>query len=318
MNDPATPKSSKRREGRSPGYPYFPVQKAIERAQELFLQEGTHSAPLSSAVGAWGYSPKSSGGRQTLATMRYYGLVEVAGEGDGRMIKVSEIARKILLDKREDDTERRALIRQVALMPTAHKTIYQKYPDGLPSDGTVHHFLVFERDFNDDAAKELLVEFKQTASQIGLFQPDTKVDISLEVADNGGTKQPPKIKVGDVVQVTVAGVDMFADGATVLGFSDDGAYVFTDKADSGAKIEEVTVLEVAPEAPTVERPPIPTHLLAGRKQEDAVKPGTRKAVFPLDDGDVALIFPEGISADGLETLGLYLDIFLKKEIQKKN
>ena len=315
MNDPATGKSSKRREGRSPGYPYFPVQKAIERAQELFSQEGTHSAPLSSAVGAWGYSPKSSGGRQTLATMRYYGLVEVAGEGDDRMIKVSEIARKILLDQREDDTERRALTRQVALMPTAHKTIYQKYPDGLPSDGTVHHFLVFERGFNDDAAKELLAEFKQTASQIGLYQPGAKVDIPAEIADNGDTKQSPKVKIGDVVQVTVAGMDQFANGATVLGFSEDGAYVFIDKSDEGAKIEEVTVLEVAP---AVERPPIPAHLLAARKQEDTVKQGTRKAVFPLDDGDVALIFPEGISADGLETLGRYLDIFLKKEIQKKH
>jgi hypothetical protein len=52
------------------------------------------------------------------------------------------------------------------------------------------------------------------------------------------------------VQVTVAGQDMFADGATIPGFSDDRTYVFTDKADSGAKIEEVALLEAA-EAPAV-------------------------------------------------------------------
>lgn len=67
----------------------------------------------------------------------------------------------------------------------------------------------------------------------------------------------------------------------------------------------------------MERPPIPAHLLK-QKPLDEPKQGMRKAMFPVSDGDVTLIFPEDISADGLETLGMYLDIFLKKEIQKKN
>jgi hypothetical protein len=40
-------------------------------------------------------------------------------------------------------------------------------------------------------------------------------------------------------------------------------------------------------------------------------------VFPIDEGDVTLIFPEGISPTGLLDLGEYLDIFLKKEARKK-
>lgn len=309
-------KQQKRGEGRSPAYPFIPVQKALERVQELYAQESSHPAPLKSAMAAWNYSPKSSGGRQTLATMRYYGLVEVTGEGDARMIKVSELGRKIILDKREDDSEKRALIRQVALMPSAHKALFQQYPDGLPSDGTVHHFLVFKRQYNDAAASELLAEFKQTASYVGLYEPRNSVDNEGDGDDNNPTKQSPKFKVGD--RVTVAGQDMFVDGATILGFSDDGAYVFIDKAASGAKVEEVTLLEPAAEAPTAERPPIPAHLLAARKPDDVVKPGTRKAMFPVSEGDVTLIFPEGISPASLQTLGLYLDIFLKQEIQKTN
>jgi hypothetical protein len=311
-------KSQKRGEGRSPAYPFIPVQKALERVQELYAQESAHPAPLKSAMAAWSYSTKSSGGRQTLATMRYYGLIEVTGEGDERMVKVSELARKIILDKREDDTEKRALIRQVALMPSAHKALFQEYPDGLPSDGTVHHFLVFKKQYNDAAASELLTEFKQTASYVGLYEPHNSVDNDGEKDDNSDAKLDPNFKVGDRVQVTVAGQDMFADGATILGFSDDGAYVFTDQADSGAKIEEVTLLEAAPAAPAVDRPTVPAHFLAAKKQAEVLPPGSRKAIFPIDEGDVALIFPENISEDGLETLGLYLDIFLKKEIQKKH
>src|SRR6185503_23765 len=135
--------SNTRREGRSPGYPYFPVQKALERAQQLYSQESTHWAPIGSATAAWNYSPKSSGGRQSVATMKYYGLIEVKGEGDSRQIRISDIAKRILLDEREDDTEKRALIREVALSPTAHKSLFQEYPISLPSDGTVLHFLVF-------------------------------------------------------------------------------------------------------------------------------------------------------------------------------
>ena len=48
----------------------------------------------------------------------------------------------------------------------------------------------------------------------------------------------------------------------------------------------------------------------------AVSKGSRKAVFPLDEGDVALVFPEGLSSDALKELGAYLDIFLNKEIKK--
>jgi hypothetical protein len=308
----STQKLQKKREGRSPAYPYIPVQKAIERVHELFAQESTHNAPLSSALGAWGYSPKSSGGRQTLATMKYYGLIDVSGEGDARMIKVSEIARKIILDKREDDSERRTLIRQVALMPSAHKTIYQKYPDGLPSDGTVHHYLVFERGFNADAANELLTEFKLTASQVHLYQPDGAVDKGSE-KEHIPADGPSDINVGDKVQVTVGGVDQFPDGAKVLGFSDDGAWVFIDQSKSAAKLEEVTLLNHAVAAPVAERPEIPAHLLQPR---DTPPPkGSRKAVFPLSDGDVVLTYQDGISDASLKRLKKYLEIFLDEQIE---
>ncbi|WP_438730261.1 hypothetical protein ACR9YC_04160 [Parasphingorhabdus sp. DH2-15] len=39
-------------------------------------------------------------------------------------------------------------------------------------------------------------------------------------------------------------------------------------------------------------------------------------MFPLDEGDVTLTFPEGLAEDSLQDLSAYLDIFLKKEIKK--
>lgn len=40
--------------------------------------------------------------------------------------------------------------------------------------------------------------------------------------------------------------------------------------------------------------------------------GSRQAIFPLSEGDVTLTFPADLSASGVEELGQYLNIFLKK------
>lgn len=307
-----TSASKSRRLGRSPSYPSFAVAKALENVAALYSQEKEYAAPFASALQAFGYSAKSSGGRQALATMKYYGLIDVAGEGDGRRIKVSEVALKILRDPREDQTEKRKLIRSVALTPAAHQALLGEYPLGLASDGTVLHFL-YEQGFNEAAARELLDEYKETASTIGLYEPSNEVDKDGKISDSLSDKMPPKIKVGDRVQVTIAGVDQFADGAVVLGFDGDGAWVYTDQAKSAAKLEEVKLLEAATETHTAERPSVPSHLL-NLKQGDVPK-GARKAVFPISDGDVTLTFPEGITGSGLKRLKRYLDIFLDDEIE---
>lgn len=313
----------KRRVGRSPAYPFINVQKALEKTQALYAQEGEYEAPLSSATAAWGYSSKSSGARQTLATLKYYGLIDVSGDGDVRKVKVTDTARRIMLDQREDQTEKRQLIRKVALNPAAHKVIYEKYGSGLASDGSVVHFLVFDVGFNKDAATELLAEFKETARFANLYELDKKKDKNVAEIDGAEGGLPmAEVKAGDKVQWTSQGTDQFPSGAVVLGLSEDGKWVFTDQGSSGVPIGEVSILEA--HSPTTP-PSIPAHLAALARKSDQnsghefdVRPGSRKAVFPVEDGDVTLIFPEDISADGLEELGQYLNIFLKKEQKRKN
>lgn len=314
-------KSTRRQVGRSPAYPSLPVSKALEQARALRLAENDYPAPLVSALKAWGYGAKSSGGRQTLATLKYYGLIDVIGEGDDRKIKVSDVARRIIIDNREDDTEKKALVRKVALTPVAHRMLHNHYPTGLASDSTVLYFLVHEQRFNEEAARELLAEFKETAGYIGLFEPQETLDKSeLEDKAPADTKQRPTVKIGDRLQWTSGGVDQFRDGARVVGFTDDGDWVFTDQGGAGISLDEVTLMEQAT-LPGKTPPPMPAHLLAALASKDdeeaALPAGSRKALFPLDEGDVVLIFPKGLSAEGLIELGAYLDIFLKKEAKKR-
>jgi hypothetical protein len=276
----ASPK--KRQTGRSPSYPSFAIDKALEQVAKLAAKEGSYAVPLKSAMNAWGYSDKSSGGRQSLATIKYFGLIDITGEGDDRKVKVSDLARRILGDKREDETEKKRLIREAAMTPAAHQALFAQYPSGLASDGTVHHFLVFEKGFSDDAAVDLIAEFKRTAAYVGLYEPQKVVDIQDDQCDDSGTGNgTPAVSVGSKIQWTSAGVDMLAVPATVLSVSPDGNWVFTDAGDTWIPLKEVTIVNAAQilDAP----PPIPPELLAAR---DAMKRGSASSA--LKEGQTVL------------------------------
>ncbi len=315
-----TTEAKRPKQGRSPAYPGVPLKAALEKAKAQYETEGKYAIPMTSAFASWGYGAKSSGGREVRAAMRYFGLITIEGDGETGKIKLTDDVLRVILDEREDDTEKRAIIRRLGLNPLIHKKLAEQFPDGIKSDATVSHFLIFEQGFNKSAAEALVAEFKDTASFIGLYQPQNGMDKKPEPAHIDEEKPPrPNVAVGSKVQWTSQGVDQFPDGGVVLAVSEDGLWVFTDKGTSAVPISEVTIMEAAT-IPHGAPPPTPAHVLvalANKGAEEQKSLGTRKAVFPVEDGDVTLIFPEAISREGLVELGQYLDIFLKKEQKKQ-
>lgn len=198
----------RKRQGRSPSYPGLTLQEALAKAKAQYEAEGKYPAPLPSAFKAWGYSEKSSGGREVRASLRYYGLASIDGEGDGATVKLSEDALRVLLDTREDQTEKKAIIKRLALNPAAHKKLWAKFPDGIKSDGTATHFLVFDEGYAKEGAEALVAQFKATASYAGVYEPDSVADIDNpgadeddhedeepdEVQNNRGDRKPPAPK----------------------------------------------------------------------------------------------------------------------------
>jgi hypothetical protein len=145
---------------RSPNFPFISLERALERAGQLYEKEKRSATPFKVAAEHWRYSPTSSGALQTAAALKQYGLLVDEGSGKDRRVKLTEMALRILLDKREDSTEREHLKRQAALTPPIATEINQKYPEELPSDGTLHHFLVLDRGFNPDNAKNVVKVLK--------------------------------------------------------------------------------------------------------------------------------------------------------------
>ena len=171
---------------RSPPFPFISLAKALERARSFYAEEKRGAAPMSRAVMHWGYSASSSGGLQTAAALRHYGLLDdVGGSGKERQLRLTELALRILLDTRPESTDREAYIRQAATSPTVAQEVYERWPDGLPSDGTLNHYLVLDRKFNETTAVAAIRILRENQQLTGLSQ----VNVESPSTDHSNDKQ---------------------------------------------------------------------------------------------------------------------------------
>jgi hypothetical protein len=176
------------RRHRSPNYPFIGLEKAIERAKQIYDVERRHEVPIKVASEKrWEYKPGSSQGDQTIAALRAFGLVDVGGSGEKRMIRISDRAYRILAGA-QDAADR---IKDAALAPSIHGELWQKYgTNGLPSDDTIRNYLLFEREsgrFNEDVVDNFIARFKETISFAKLDSSD-KID---EVEGRGNDGKSP-------------------------------------------------------------------------------------------------------------------------------
>jgi len=172
--------TGKKHRARSPSYPAIDLEEAIARARELYNKEGMNLAPISVILKHWRYDVKSGAGLVTFAALIKFGLLADEGSGDKRKAKLTELARRIILDERPTSPERDALIKEAALTPTIHKDLWAQYKGLLPSDENLRHELRLEKSFSDYGVKEFIEEFKSTVDFAKLAESDM---ISPKVED---------------------------------------------------------------------------------------------------------------------------------------
>jgi hypothetical protein len=154
---------------RSPSYPFIGLPEAVERARTLYAAGRRSAVSADAAAEAWGYSPKSSGGKQTIAALRAFGLVE--GEGT---VRLTDRAVHILLEDglESGSTERDRLLRQAALAPPVYMRLWERYGPDLPSDKGLQTHLVLEMGFNENAVVDVIRGYKATLDFAKLRGPE--------------------------------------------------------------------------------------------------------------------------------------------------
>lgn len=166
---------------RSPSYPAYDLETALQRAVKLHELANTHSVNVSTAVNHWGYTVKSSKGAQVLAATKKFGLTADKGKGDARVIGLTQLGRELVYyteaSQGSDAWVERA--RAAALTPSLHRELWNRYEGQLPLDGVIKDYLVLDRRFSPSAAEEAIGVFRRTLDFAGI------------TAVNGATIKPP-------------------------------------------------------------------------------------------------------------------------------
>jgi hypothetical protein len=222
---------------RSPNFPFISLSAAVRRAQEFYKEEKRSAAPFSVAAKHWNYSPLSSGALQTVGALKNYGLMTDEGSGSQRKLLLTEMALRILLDARPDSSERDAYLRQAALAPSVATDVYAKWPETLPSDANLYHYLVFDRKFSESSAQKVVKILKEneaftgssrvvissspeedmTDSESGLVHMDTQANNVLSGSKRAvvpalqGDLQMVKAPSGNYVKIQFAGEPTLED-----------------------------------------------------------------------------------------------------------
>lgn len=295
---------------RSPAYPFVALDLAIDRARAFWAKENRHSARIAVAAGHWGYKGKSSGTLLTVSALKQHGLLEDDGSGAERTVKISELARQIILDEVPDSPQRVAAIKRSALTPKLYADLWRKWGAALPSDESFRTFLRLDEHFNDAAAQAVLKNYKATLTFAKMAASDKLPDAALDAKVT--------VAVGDYIQWESAGVLQFPEPKRVSKVSPDGAFVFVEGSETGLPMAEIAKAEQPAqparfvETPTPPTPPL-TAAVAG--QGAPLAQGTTLPpmnwVLSVPRGVRAqLIITGNVRADDLKRLKAQLDFLV--------
>ena len=289
-NEPITIKAGRER---SPAYPFIGLGEALERARQFHKIERKNSAPVQVAVKHWGYKEKSSGGLQTIAALKTFGLMEDVGSGKERKVKLSDFGLQIVQDERLESPERDNLIKRAALMPKIHSTLWNKYRAELPSPDNLAHELKTVYKFNPSVIANFVDEYKDTISFARLSDSDM---VSPEVKGGGNGNGAYIPQTGDYVQWESGGVLQFKEPKRVREISADGKFAFVDGSLTGLPLGELSH-EKVPQGTPNQQPP--------NKQ-------MKEDVFSLSEGRVVIQWPTPLSAESIQDLKDWLKIVERK------
>ena len=299
---------------RSPNHPFINLEKAVEHAAALREKYGMHDIPVNLAHALLGYKPLSASGNQCIAALKAYGLIEVKGEGKTRKITVSSVGDRIV----RNAPDRAQLLRDAVLTPPIHQEVLDHYGKaGLPDDGLLHQYLVWDRPegsrFNEDSVGGFISRLRESLAFANLDMPDT-----IESANTGNTEEEapkPEICVGKFVQWTSGGTDQFSPPRRVAGITDDQRFVFVENFKTGIPMSEITL--VPDPSPATAGPRIPPSNPFYRQQDMEGENDERaRETTKLAEGVVTLSMPDNLSGGSLADFEYWTQGIIQKMRRK--
>lgn len=177
--------TDKSKRTRSPSYPVFDLETAVERASEFYEMEGFNEALVEVAVQSWGLTPGGSAGSRAVAALLNYGIFDDEGSGEERVVFLTELGKTIVLDERENSTERDEALKKAVLQPSIFQKLWEKWGANLPSEANMRYFLIRDLGFNQKHVDKFINIFQSSIEFAGLLEEN-----------EGNSKVGPQVEGG--------------------------------------------------------------------------------------------------------------------------
>lgn len=200
MND--TPDIDKKKRHRSPPYPAFDLQTAVDRADKLFKKANYNSVGILILMEAWGFDSAVGQVWRHAAALIQYGLLRDMGTGKTRKFQLTDTAKRLILDSDESSEKRKAALQAAALAPMIHKEIWDKYGAAIGiSDSVLRLHLTLDRGdaglatYSDEAANEVIQAYRSTIAYAGMTESineDIRQDGIVAIVEGNIEQRPSR------------------------------------------------------------------------------------------------------------------------------
>lgn len=187
MSENRTEEGRRRTYGRSPPFPFIPLGKAVDRLHEFDTHSRGHPLRVPIALSAWGYGEKSSGGAQTLAALKAFGLMTELPDGEHQRVQVSETGKRLL--RSPPESVRMEILKKAALTPKLISEFWGPWGCARPPDAECLWTLRDQRGFTTDAAMRFISVYDDTLRYAGLAQPGNMTQGQADVHEDIGTRE---------------------------------------------------------------------------------------------------------------------------------
>lgn len=141
--------------GRSPNYPRLPLVEALDRLKQVYAAIHTYPADKEAIIESLGYSGMSGRALTVLGTLRRYGLLRSEAKGQ---LRVSDEAVSIL-ELPKGTPERLEALKEAAFTPGLFSELHNEFPDRLPNDSALKHYLI-KKGFMPKAAAGIIPVYR--------------------------------------------------------------------------------------------------------------------------------------------------------------
>lgn len=292
--------------GRGPSYPYVDLEGAIALSRKVYDYAKRGPAPLESVITeAFKFSPTSSSGDKVTAALKSFGLIEDAAGTNGKAIKLSNRAVRILLDD-SDSVERQEEIKKAALAPKWYEYCWKKWGKEMPQ--AMRSNLLIEHGFVESTVDSFLSNYRKSIAFAGVFG-----DVLVGKDGKSGEESKDRFKVGDWVQWETQGCLRLSGAKRITAFLGDGRFVTVDGSSNPVPIDELISQEPPEdEKPLIQPQNISIPAFAQSTAQEGVKMQTDVIAIGGNSITIQIQWPTQITQDAYDDLVDHLALLQKR------